>query len=586
MQRDHQPKRQDRKLLAIPSLVLLLMTLNGLVVADPGTALDAEAAIPDDGADAPGTPVVFAEPADAADPTSWTTDPSGAIYRAATRGERAANLWPPGAFLVLADAALRPQPGAASAQAFVPLVGGDTALVELPLAEVKTGVTYATTAVDGETVERVPVFHVYEAAVDGGRLRLVVDDLGAFSARGQLRGAAVEVVGPEPHRVVDAIPDGSGQVPDGTQTIAVVLSPLTAGAEAGAPPAEPPLSWGDAIEGQETIDAAVDAVEDASGIGPQRPRSHCNLTGVPAADALLHTLCILAGIDPQCSDGLNNDGDAWTDYPADPGCSDSDDNSEAPNPACSDGVDNDSDRWTDYPNDPGCASLRDTNEFDSRFSSNFGLFGEMKWCTRFSTTWATLNDVPEGDINAGFDNNGGTRADLVPTHHHCWTHTTLANAEACANDGGCTDGSGHDYPFNSCGRTASCYRDNAWADVTHARLHTTFSSLKIVQVLHDGTTTDASGNLCGLSRFPPGGDSVAIGPSTTAGTGCREFTWTHEAGHSFDAIHGDAVAVGTCHTVMRPSSESTCRVNYFSDANRKNINDCAVLSTCPRSGTG
>ncbi len=32
------------------------------------------------------------------------------------------------------------------------------------------------------------------------------------------------------------------------------------------------------------------------------------------------------------------------------------------NPECSDGIDNDGDNMTDYPNDPGCSSLNDTDE--------------------------------------------------------------------------------------------------------------------------------------------------------------------------------------------------------------------------------
>lgn len=70
---------------------------------------------------------------------------------------------------------------------------------------------------------------------------------------------------------------------------------------------------------------------------------------------------------PQCNDGINNsDGDSWTDYPADPGCSSTTDTTESPNPQCSDGINNsDGDAWTDYPNDPGCNStdtIRDDSE--------------------------------------------------------------------------------------------------------------------------------------------------------------------------------------------------------------------------------
>lgn len=68
-----------------------------------------------------------------------------------------------------------------------------------------------------------------------------------------------------------------------------------------------------------------------------------------------------------CADGLDNDADGKTDYPADPGCSGPGDNSEADPPppapaACADSLDNDRDGLVDYPNDPGCASASDTDE--------------------------------------------------------------------------------------------------------------------------------------------------------------------------------------------------------------------------------
>jgi DNA-binding beta-propeller fold protein YncE len=54
-----------------------------------------------------------------------------------------------------------------------------------------------------------------------------------------------------------------------------------------------------------------------------------------------------------CSDGLDNDGDLATDFPADAGCISADDFSELG--ICADGVDNDGDGLVDYPADPGCA---------------------------------------------------------------------------------------------------------------------------------------------------------------------------------------------------------------------------------------
>ena len=59
---------------------------------------------------------------------------------------------------------------------------------------------------------------------------------------------------------------------------------------------------------------------------------------------------------PECSDGIENDSDGLIDYPNDPGCDDPNDDTEDPNPQCSDGIDNDGDGLTDYPNDPDCSS--------------------------------------------------------------------------------------------------------------------------------------------------------------------------------------------------------------------------------------
>ncbi|NIO22762.1 MAG: hypothetical protein GTN38_01905 [Candidatus Aenigmarchaeota archaeon] len=63
-----------------------------------------------------------------------------------------------------------------------------------------------------------------------------------------------------------------------------------------------------------------------------------------------------------CSDGSDNDGDSYIDYPDDPGCANKNDNSEL-NPAieCDDGNDNDGDEAIDY-NDGGCTGPTDDDE--------------------------------------------------------------------------------------------------------------------------------------------------------------------------------------------------------------------------------
>ena len=66
-----------------------------------------------------------------------------------------------------------------------------------------------------------------------------------------------------------------------------------------------------------------------------------------------------------CGDGIDNDGDGKTDYPADPGCDSLGDDTEA-NPAtppvCADGMDNDTDTLVDWPNDFGCTAASGTSE--------------------------------------------------------------------------------------------------------------------------------------------------------------------------------------------------------------------------------
>ncbi len=69
---------------------------------------------------------------------------------------------------------------------------------------------------------------------------------------------------------------------------------------------------------------------------------------------------------PQCSDGIDNDGDGSVDYPADFGCIDSSDSSEINNgnTQCSDGIDNDGDGKIDQ-FDLDCSSAIDNDEWAS-----------------------------------------------------------------------------------------------------------------------------------------------------------------------------------------------------------------------------
>ena len=69
---------------------------------------------------------------------------------------------------------------------------------------------------------------------------------------------------------------------------------------------------------------------------------------------------------PQCSDGIDNDNDGATDYPADFSCGSATDNDEMfPKAQCQDGFDNDGDGLIDYPQDIGCTSNQDNSEFNA-----------------------------------------------------------------------------------------------------------------------------------------------------------------------------------------------------------------------------
>jgi hypothetical protein len=74
---------------------------------------------------------------------------------------------------------------------------------------------------------------------------------------------------------------------------------------------------------------------------------------------------------PECNDGIDNDGDGFTDHPADPGCAALQRQNEAP--ACNDGVNNDADAFIDYPADRGCSSAFDLTESNTACGIGFEL---------------------------------------------------------------------------------------------------------------------------------------------------------------------------------------------------------------------
>ena len=66
---------------------------------------------------------------------------------------------------------------------------------------------------------------------------------------------------------------------------------------------------------------------------------------------------------PECGDEIDNDGDTFTDFPNDIGCSSLIDNDETNEvPECNDGIDNDGNGNIDFPADLGCDSALDEIE--------------------------------------------------------------------------------------------------------------------------------------------------------------------------------------------------------------------------------
>ncbi len=76
-------------------------------------------------------------------------------------------------------------------------------------------------------------------------------------------------------------------------------------------------------------------------------------TGTPVCD-----IGAVEFVPPACSNGQDDDGDSFIDFPEDRGCVSAADDSERASPesglACDDGIDNDGDQLADYPADPGC----------------------------------------------------------------------------------------------------------------------------------------------------------------------------------------------------------------------------------------
>lgn len=119
---------------------------------------------------------------------------------------------------------------------------------------------------------------------------------------------------------------------------------------------------------------------------------------------------------PQCRDELDNDGDGRTDYPADPGCTSSDDDNEGDDPPgrqCFDGIDNEGDGRIDAV-DPGC-DVGDDDESDEYYPTGWDY--EEEW-------W-------ENSFTLG--------GDLIGSRSGTGRPDGTAGAESVGSDSGCRE---------------------------------------------------------------------------------------------------------------------------------------------------
>jgi hypothetical protein len=152
--------------------------------------------------------------------------------------------------------------------------------------------------------------------------------------------------------------------------------------------------------------------------------------------------------DHVCADGLDNDSDGFTDYPADAGCHGPEDQSELLD--CDDGIDNDGDGLIDHPDDPGCEDLLDPLETSEALPCDDGIDndgdGRIDFDPATSADPGDENTRPFGSGDPG-----------------CYGPGSNTEAPQC-QDGVDNDGDGKmDY---DAGFSANGFADSAGADPT------------------------------------------------------------------------------------------------------------------------
>jgi hypothetical protein len=151
---------------------------------------------------------------------------------------------------------------------------------------------------------------------------------------------------------------------------------------------------------------------------------------------------------PQCSNGIDDDGDTFVDFPLDPQCASVSDFSEVVPPPfqCGDHLDNDGDGLIDFPADPGCTSLTDNSELNAL--CNNGIDDDGDGLTDFPADpgCANVNSSPENpQCNNGSDDDGDGQTDLADSG--CSSASDNSELIPQCSDGIDNDGDGKiDFP--------------------------------------------------------------------------------------------------------------------------------------------
>ena len=112
-----------------------------------------------------------------------------------------------------------------------------------------------------------------------------------------------------------------------------------------------------------------------------------------------------------CGNGVDDDGDGLTDYPADLGCTSLFDDDEK-NPVCVNGLDDDGDGFTDYPADPGCTSLLAESEQREGLVCDDGLDNDFDG-------FADHADSDCASLTNGFEHTDVDADGVAPSQDNC-----------------------------------------------------------------------------------------------------------------------------------------------------------------------